>query len=177
MATFDDEQIQAMIAGRRRTRRVPFPVVEGVDIGLRLLTEDELDDARTEAVEYAKRKKFDPLLDPESITRAIQREILSRACVDPDDPSDDPRPFFSSSESVRKLDAPMVAYLFSNYAELGEIVSPWRSLDEGARGALLEALGKEPSAPEMLSTLDRSSLASLCRSMASALLETRRTSK
>lgn len=174
MADFSDPRIARVLAGRRDVLRVPFPGTERdaspVEVGIRILLDDELDDARLEAVRYLKAKKFDVQIDPEILDRAIVREVISRACVDPEKPD---RPFFASAEQVRQLDAVLVATFHQHYLDHADEVNPTLRLTEEGADELAERLGKEQGASVLLSSLDAPTLRSLVRTLARRLESSR----
>lgn len=172
MATFNDDQIQEMLRGRRAVRRVPFPGSEGRHhIGIRVLVDDEVDACRLAAVRYCKERGADLSADPEFLDREIQRQIVWRSTVDPDASGDDPPAFFPSFKDVRKLDTVTVEALFNAYLEHQEWVSPIRTLTVEQVRELVDALGKATLPEQALDDLSRDTLRLCVRSMASVLRE------
>ncbi|MEQ8721041.1 MAG: hypothetical protein RID81_07175 [Sandaracinaceae bacterium] len=169
MATFDDERIRAMLRGRRDVRRYPFPGLEGVEVGIRILSDDDLDNARLEAQRYSRKVKADLEADPDFIARETERQIVWRSCVDPEDTSAEPRRFFPSDADVRTLDSVTVRTLLDSYMEHQEYVYPWNELDESEVGALVEALGKERTPGVLLAHFAPDTLRRCVRTMARML--------
>lgn len=174
MATFDDPRISAILRGRREIRRVPFPTGKAdapkIEIGVRILTDDEQDIARLNAQRYVERVGCKIVIDPEMFDRAYQREVVSLAFFDVDTiTAKDPRPFFPDADAVRSLDPVLVVSLFEIYADQQDYVNPALSLSPEQITELRDRLGKEQSAEGLLSVLDARSLRSLLRSMGAAL--------
>lgn len=174
MATFNDDRIRAMLLGRRAVHAVPFPGAgpDGPQIGFRLLLDSDLDAARVQASRHVKTLGGDLDADPELLDRLIERQIVWRACVDPDDSSSDPRPFFPSDHDVGKLDSVMVRSLFRAYLEVQDLVSPHARLTDEQLSELCDALGKEPGATVLLDQFAPETLKRCVRSMASRLRAT-----
>lgn len=177
MARFDDEAIARFLRGRREVARIPFPGLPKTEVGVRILTDDQLDAARLSAAAYCKKRGADVSIDPEFFDRAVQREIVALAIVDPDAPADEPRTFFASAEDVRQLDASILLTLWQSYLAHADAVSPLRKLDESEVRDLVEALGKGSPPAGLLSGLDAGSLRRLSISLALALRERLPTSR
>ncbi|MCC7542354.1 MAG: hypothetical protein IT379_39415 [Deltaproteobacteria bacterium] len=172
---FTDERLQAILRGRRDVRRVPFPGADSVALGVRILLDVDLDHARIEAQRYVKKLGADLDVDPELLDREIERQVIWRAFVVPDDP--ELPPFFPSDRDVRVLDSVTVRALFNVYREHQEWVSPLVALDEGGQKALIDALGKGLEPEATFSAFDANTLRRLCLSMASQLRANAPTSK
>lgn len=176
---FADQQVAAIVRGARAFRVVDFPGREGVRLAVRLLTDGEIDDCRLRAFgalqKAAKAQDWDVALltdvDPDLVARMQTREIVARAFYDADTISaEKPLPFWSgASELARECDAPTVERLFEAYLEHQQHAAPYRHLSEAEVQELVAALGKGQGAPAILAGFDRSTLARLCTSMASAL--------
>lgn len=169
MATFDDARIAEILMGRRAVRVYPLPFAREIEVGVRLLSEQEIDEARLEAQRYVKKVNADVSVDGDFIERETRRQIVWRAFVDA---ADKERPFFASDALVRGLDAEMVTALFELYYEHQSWVSPLRNLDADGVKELADALGKASNAPALLLDCDSATLRSLCISMALALRST-----
>lgn len=177
MARFTDERVQAIVAGRRSVGRVAFPGQTDVEVGVRLLTERDIDLARFEAQMYlerqAKKLRLDMVdlvrTDPESLDREHQRQVILAAFVDPDSPAERPRSFFDDIEQVRSLDSVLTQRLWELYVEWQDTVNPRYSLTEEEVTALLDALKDEPVAKVLLGTFERETLQSLVRFLGSQL--------
>lgn len=186
MATFDDARITEILKGRRAVRRVPFPgpgVDDGVEIGVRLLADQEIDDARLEAQRYIERRcrlvKLDYTkvieADEEALQRACEQEIVFRAFVDPD--TDPPRPFFSTLAQVRSLDSVTLRSLIDVYLDHQEVVLPGVTLSDEDVEKLVDALGKGQEPQGVLAHFAPSTLRLFVRSMAVRLHATSPTGK
>lgn len=175
MATYADLKIGALLAGRRKIGRSPFPGLEGIECGVRLLSDREIDEARADAATYIearwKRAGFGAeqavRIDPDSLEREHMRQVLVRAIVDPDSDVDKPAPFFPSVEKVRDLDSTVVQALWEAYEDWHNAIDPRSSLNDDEVRELAEALKKEPGTPVLLAHYPPATLRSLLRSMAS----------
>ena len=170
---FDDERLQGILQARRVLGRAPFPGQDEVEVGVRLLTDREIDLARFEAQMYLEMqcKKVHLSLaefvnvDPESLDREHQRQVIFRAFVDPETPADRPAKFFASIEQVRGLDSVVVQQLWELYVDWQDTVNPRLRLKEEEVEALSDALKKEHG-KILLAQYERNTLASLVRIMA-----------
>lgn len=177
MARFSDEAISRMLQGRKTLEPVEFPGLPSVKVGVRILSEEEIDSARIAAAAYCKERRVDVLVDPDFLDRAVQREIVAAAYFDLDAPADEPRVFFSSGADVRKLDAPIQRVLFEAYLSHQDEVSPLRRLNDAECDEVIDRLGEGRSAEALLNACDAFTLRRLLRSLGSALRETRQTSR
>jgi hypothetical protein len=181
MTDFSDERIRAMLRGRREVRVLPMPGTEegaGDTVGVRVLLEQEVDEARLEALQYvngmAKRYRLDARdmlsIDGELLDREIERQLVFRAFVDPDKPAEgDYKHFFGAPQAVRQLDTVLQRTLFHLYIDHQNYVSPLRGLDETEVQELAEALGKGRNAKATLALYDAPSLRSLVHILAARL--------
>lgn len=174
MAKFSDEQVKAALAGRRVVRRYPMPGAEGVEVGVRLLSDAELDSVRLEAAEFVKKNKVETVIDPEFFDRAIHRETISRAFVDPDQPDD---AFFGSQKDVAELDSLTVRSLYELYIAHHQAMDPYLFCPEEDVERLVEQLGKSESSAGLLSLYDAPTLRSFVLSLACKLRATQPTPK
>lgn len=172
MPKFTDERIQEMLKGRRAVKTYPFPGLEDVEVGLRALTDNEIDDARMAAQRHVKERKADLDVDPFLFDRECQRQVLWRAVVDPESDPDEPEPFFPSFRDVRQLDGPIVQALWDAYEEHQEYVSPIRTLDPTQLREFIDALGKDKAPDVLLTGFAHDTLRRCVLSMASKLRET-----
>jgi hypothetical protein len=171
---FDDVAVQGILQGRRVIGRSFFPGSKEIEIGIRLLTDRDIDLARFEAQMYLNKqcKKVDLSLsefvniDPESLDREHMRQVLLRAIVDPDSPPERPRPFFSNIEEVRALDSVMVQQLWVQYVDWQDAVNPRFKLTEEEVEQLAANLKDEPTAKVILAPFEHATLASLVRFLA-----------
>lgn len=162
---FTDARISEMLAGRRAVRVYSLPFAEGIDIGIRVLSEKEIDDSRIEAQRYCKARGVDVDIDPDFLERETRRQMLWRALVNPADHS---RPFFPADSQLRELDTELVRVMFEAYWEHQRWVSPLTVADEELAQKVAEALGKGP-APQLLTSFDPDTLRRLCISLALVL--------
>jgi hypothetical protein len=169
MASFSDhEKLRVALQGRGAVARYPFPGAEDVEVGVKLLSDRELDGIRLRAVEYVKTKKADLLLDPEFLDRTIQRETVACAFVDPDKPS---HAFFASQEEVASLDNLTVRTLYELYIAHGQAMDPYAFCPPEEIEELIAALGKSDSSAARMSLFDAPTLRSCVLSMARMLRE------
>lgn len=177
MGRFSDDDVKKIILGRRVVSRVPFPLApedSGIFVGLRSLTDREIDQARIDAQVYlegACNRGQQPIerfvrLDPDALDREQERQMIALACVDPDQPD---KPFFDAAKQVRDLDSVMVRRLWELYLSHQDAVNPRRTLTDEQVKELADALGKEPSASALLADFERDTLVSLLRIMANRL--------
>lgn len=146
-----DERIAAMLRGRRAVRMVPLPGFgedsELVMVGIRVLTEEEIDAARAEATQYvrslATKYRLDVRemlsVDAENLDREVQRQLVYRAFVDGSGEGE-PKLFFNGIGRVRQLDSVMQQTLFTMYLDHQNYVNPLRGMDEDDVAGLVEAL-------------------------------------
>lgn len=166
MAKYDDKEVRAALSGRRVMRRYPMPGAESVEVGIRLLSDTDLDSARLEAAEFCKKQKADLRVDPEFFDRAIHRETISRAFVDPDSPDE---PFFGSQADVAELDNLTVRACYELYVAHHQAMDPYLFCSEEEVEKVVDALGKSESSAGLLSLYDAPTLRSFALSMASKL--------
>lgn len=178
MSRFDDSHISEILKGRRAVRRVPFPGAQGHEIGIRLLTDREIDDAKLEAHRYLERRcreskqeyKTIVELDEDMLKRAVEQELLFRAIVDADSTSDKPEPFFASPTQLREqCDSVTVRSLLDLYLDHQETVVPEVTLSDEDVEKLVDALGKEHEPQGILVHFAPSTLRLFVRSMANRL--------
>jgi hypothetical protein len=175
---FDDTKVQGIIQGRRAIGRSAFPGSDDVEIGVQLLSERQIDLARFEAQMYLERqaKKVQlPLLtfvqiDPESLDREHQRQVILSAFVDVDsDPALPPEkrpPFFDRIEQVRSLDSVLTQQLWEIYVDWQDVVNPRLSMTEEEVSELVASLKDGPMSKMILAPLGRETLTGLVRSLA-----------
>lgn len=175
MARFSDEGIKTILLGRRAVSRVPFPLApvdSGLEVGIRSLSDREIDQARMDAQGYlegACKRGDQPMervvaLDRDFLDREHERQIIALSCVDPDDPT---RPFFDHVTQVRELDSVMVRRLWQLYLAHIDTVNPYRTLTDAQVKGLVDALKKEPKSLAILEAFERDTLISLLRTLVS----------
>lgn len=170
MARWTDDSVRAALQSRFAVLRYPFPGASGIEVGIKLLTDSELDSVRLQAATFAKGKHADLLVDPEFFDRAIHRELISRAYVDPDKPGE---PFFGSQNDVAELDNLTVRSLYELYIVHQQSLDPYAFCPPEEVDKLTDALGKSERSAETLSLYDAPTLRSFVLSMALRLRETR----
>lgn len=172
---FDDTAVQAIIQGRRVIGRGFFPGQQDVEIGIRLVSESQVDQARLHAHLYLdKRCKKAELtladyanIDPETLDRETQRQVLLRAIVDIESSNpEDPEQFFASIEQVRALDTVCFQQLWDAYADWQDTVNPRLKLSDKEVDELAAALKDTATATEVLAHIAPDTLRSLVRSLA-----------
>lgn len=174
MATFNDTAIQGILQGRRVVGRAQFPGSPDVEVGIRVLSDRQIDLARFEAQLYLEGqcKKVQLTLaafvavDPEALDREQQRQVILHAIVDVDSDHKAPTPFFDNIEQVRSLDSVLVQQLWETYTDWQDTVNPRLSLTEEEVSNLLAALKEPQSAKRTLAHFERETLASLVRFLA-----------
>lgn len=174
MGTWADLKVADLLSGRRKIGRFPFPGLSGVECGVRLLSDREVDEARADAATYIearwKRAGFGAeaavRIDPDSLEREHQRQMVVRAIVDPDSPVDKPAAFFPSVEKVRELDSTVVQALWEQYLDWHDAIDPHVRLTDEQLAELADAIKKEPDEPVLLAHFEPATLRSLLRSLA-----------
>ena len=177
MGKFSDEAISKVLLGTAAVSRAPFPLSppeSGIEVGVRCLTETEIDSAQVEAQCYLEGlcRRSDLLLkgfvdiDPEALEREKQRQMIARAFVDPDRTEE---PFFASAVQVRKLTSVVIARLWELYMEHHDTVNPYYSLTREQAEELADAIKKELPGADLLAGFGRDTLCSLVRSLAAQL--------
>jgi hypothetical protein len=178
MAKWTDESVRAALQGRFVMRKYPFPgsagSERGLEVGVKLLTDAELDSVRLQAATFAKKQHADLIIDPEFLDRAIHREVISRAFVDPAAPDE---PFFGSQNDVAELDNLTVRALFELYMLHQQALDPYAFCPPEEVEKLTEALGKSERSVETLSLYDAPTLRLFVIILASMLRATRASPK
>lgn len=181
MAKITDAQVMSVLQGVRSLRPVVYPGTEGgteVKVAVRVLSDEEIDLCRDQAQAMLRTKAaqrgWDPVavtdIDPDSFERLVQRQIVWRAFYDVDTVAKDrPEQFFPTYVDVAQRPAAEVQRLFQLYLEHQAFVAPLRSADEEQVKEIVDALGKGLGSPAVLDGFERSTLVSLCISMARAL--------
>lgn len=169
MAGFSEERFRDVVRGRRAIKVYPLPSGEGT-IGLRLVADQQYDDARAAAAAYMKKVGVDLTVDPEFFDHEVTRQVLLRACFDPETIDENqPTPFFADVDQIKKLDTRFVEALASLYQEHADWVAPLRSLDEEQTKKFIEALKKGPAPEAYFSGFEHSTLVRLLISLARSL--------
>ena len=115
MNTFDDYKKARL--GTKYTKRVTVPNSE-VDVGLKVLTANELLEAESAKNEYLKSKKLEDTMNATVLENNCQ--VLYRSCVNPDSNEK----FFRSVAETRDLTSEDVAWLAEQYNILSDSVNP-----------------------------------------------------
>ncbi len=177
MSTAAEVDLGKMLQGRRAIGKMGFPGAPGIQIGVRLLSDREIDEARADAALYLQQRckprgfgleEF-VRIDPDALEREHERQVIVRAFVDPDSDPEKPRPFFASVEKVRDLDSLVVMQLWEHYTDWHDAVDPRVKLSDEQVDELIDALKKGPSEPAILAHLEPVTLRRLLRSTASRL--------
>lgn len=178
---FGDTEVQGIIQGRRVIGRSAFPGSQDIEVGVQLLSERQIDLARFEAQMYLERqaKKVQLSLltfvqiDPESLDREHQRQVILNAFVDANSDAALPpekRPlFFDNIDQVRSLDSVLTQQLWEIYVDWQDVVNPRLTMTEEEVGELVASLKDEPMAKLILAPIERDTLQSLVRSLAAQL--------
>ncbi len=163
---FKGDQIRAMLQGRRAVRRVPFPSgAVGDEVGIRLLSGTEMDEARGEASQYliSRAKSLSlsigevMIIDPELFDLELERNIVLRAVVRAEANAEGVHErFFPGPVAVREMPADVINQLFETYRSLEEIVNPGDITNEMLND-IVEGLKKTPD-PEVLSLVYQRSM-------------------
>lgn len=170
MAKWTDDSVRAALGRRFEVATYPFPGKTEIKVGIKLLTDAELDQVRLQAADFVKRQKADLSIDPEFFDRAIHRELISRAYVDPDRPGE---PFFPSQNDVALLDNLAVRSLYELYITHQQSLDPYAFCPPDEVDKLVDTLGKSESSVGLLNLFDAPTLRSLLLSMALKQRETR----
>jgi len=181
MSDFTDERVRALLKGRRAVRVYPLPSAaedSELTIGVRALTGEEIDEARTEAVQYtealAKRRKIDPRelqwVDGDPHQAEVQRQIVYRACVEPElrEGEKEYRPFFPSVAALRQSDDTFVQMLWHLYHGHQRFANPYAGVDEDVAG-IIDALKKTPERKAVLALYDAPTLLTLVATLVDQL--------
>lgn len=163
MAKWTDESVRAALGGRFKVHTYPFPGKPDLQIGIKLLTDHELDKVRLQAAEFAKGQRADLTIDPEFFDRAIHRELISRAYVDPEKPTE---PFFPSQNDVAELDNLTVRSLYELYVTHQQSLDPYAFCPPEDIERLVESLGKSETSVGLLNLYDAPTLRTLLLSLA-----------
>lgn len=174
MAKWTDESVRAALGGRFKVQTYPFPGKPELSVGIKLLTDSELDKVRLQAAVFVKGQAADLNIDPDFFDRAVHRELISRAFVDPERPSE---PFFPSQNDVAELDNLLVRSLYELYVTHQQALDPYAFCPPEDVEKLVETLGKSESSVGLLNLYDAPTLRSLLLSMGSMLRATRASAK
>lgn len=162
----DDAALRTAIGGRMKVKNYAFPGAPDSLVGIKLLTDSELDGCRVRAQEHVRKHKIEMLIDPEFFDRALHRETIAAAFRDP---SDAEQFYFPRADVVAELDSMTVRALYELYITHHHSLDPYAFASEEEVIALSEALGKSETGAEHLSLFDAVSLRSLLLSMASTV--------
>ena len=179
MASFDDARIAQILRGTLGFKVYDYPGHDEIKVAVRLLSDAELDDCRVQALvdleKIAKKRRWELQLlvelDPDIYDRAVSRQIVWRSYHDADTTGtgQEPKRFFSSYEHLAGLGSVEQERLFALYLEHQRWTAPLRAGEAEEVEALVEAMGKAPSAPGLLGSFEHSTLVRLLISMARRL--------
>jgi hypothetical protein len=169
---FSDESVRAALAGRKAVKPYDLPGAENVRVGIRMLTDVEMDGCRLRAQDYVLKKKCELVVDPQFFDRAIHREVVAMAFVDIDKPEE---AFFGSPDEVAQNDAAVVEACWELYTNHQVAMDPYRHCSPEEVDELVELLGKagsEEAQGQLLSSLfEPNTRSSFVISMAKRLRE------
>lgn len=161
--TFGDKRLAVALQGRNAVEQYPFPGVDGLVVGVRLLSEEELDDVRLKAAAFCKRKQVDLIVDPEFFDRAIHRYTVLGAYVVADN---EDKPFFEDFNQVLTIDPLLMRTLYELYLAHAQALDPLAFVSKEEVDAIVAALGKSEGSVARMSLFDRPTLLSFVLSMA-----------
>lgn len=161
---------RAQLVNRAREQLSPgdykFPGTE-VPIKVRLLTENDVDNAKIEAQRFVRKIKADLEIDPDFLDREVQRQIVWRSMFEPIASNGELVPLYASDKDVRGLDTVTLEALWNLYLEHQERKSTYRHLDQAVIDQLAETVRATPAAAAFdLSRLDHPTLVRLVVSLA-----------
>lgn len=171
-----------------RPSRVRFPFLEEggepVEMGVRLLNDEDLDRCRLDAVQWV-RGQADRLKIPggapallainaDLLDRETDRMVVSQAFLDVETlDQDEPEKFFASPQQVRGLGTLTIDGLIQLYRGHAESVNPYHGLSEEEVSGLVDAMGKDSAQREaalsMWGLYDVHTLQSFVRTLVSLL--------
>jgi hypothetical protein len=170
------KEIRKLVRERRAAKATTIPS-STLPCAIRLLSDGEIDEARFASIAWleaeCKRRSIDVVhamhVDPDLFEREKIRQMLHRAYAQPVvHPDADPVPLYPGVDTVRELDAVLIAELFEGYLDLQEVRTAKRSLDDAGAEALVARLTGD-DADEILSSLDAGSLRRTVRLLAARL--------
>lgn len=164
---FSDDSVSTALLARNAIREYPFPSLDGVTVGVRMLHGSEVAKIRDDAVRYCKEHRVDLVMDPDFFDLVVSRMTLLAAFTD----LEDQKPFFASLEQVFRLDVPLATTLYGLYLVHCQTFDPYSYATQEDVEALVAQLGKSGFAPGRLSLFGLDTLRSLCLSMARLLHE------
>jgi hypothetical protein len=174
MPKFSDTQVASAVFARRAVHEYPFPASEGVNVGVRVLDETEVDAIRLEAARICKVKQVEAALDPEFFDRIVHRLVVLNAFFDVDDKQGK---FFASYEEVSKIDTLLLRTLYELYCTHVQAMDPLAYCSAEEVEVLVEQLGKSEVAAARLSLFDKPTLVSFVLSLVHNLRSMSATSK
>lgn len=165
---FSDDVVSGALFARHAIRSYPFPGLDKVEFGMRMLHGGEIAQIRVDAVAYVKERRIDLIMDPEFLDLVISRMTLLAACFD----LSDAKPFFGSLEQVLRLDAPLARTLYELYLTHCQTFDPLtHSMTVEEVNTVIAQLGKSETGPARLSLLGPDLLLIFAISMAHRLRE------
>ena len=159
-------ELSAALSARRAIHPYPFPGLEGHTVGIRTLSESELDMVRLEAARFCKGKAVEAVLDPEFFDRVVQRLTLLHACFDLEEKHGK---FFATHEEVTQLGPHLFRSLYELYCAHVQSMDPLAYCTPEEVEVLVEQLGKSEIAAARLSLFDRPTLQSFALSLVNRL--------
>jgi hypothetical protein len=175
VARFSDESVRLALCSPQAPRRYPLPGNTKIEVGVKLLTDAEMDGVRLRAQDTAKRKKADLLIDGERFfERLIFREIIAAAFVDPDAEG---VPFFADESEVARIDNHLVMQLYELYVAHAQSMDPYAYCPPEQIEELADTIKKSENAVGLVNLYDGPTRASLIVSLALRLREMSQTLK
>ncbi len=152
------EQLKVALHSRSVVQRYPFPGQPELEVGVKLLTEEEQDGIRLRAQRKVEQDKAKLILDPEYLDRLIRRETVFMAfrVAGSDDES-----LFEDAAQVATLDALTVTALYELYLFHANALDPYAFASAEEVKELVQQLGKSANAAALLSLYGSDTLRSL----------------
>lgn len=165
------DAVKARVRAQFEPRAYPFPVFGELPpiVMVRLLSDDEIDNARIEAARYVTKRKIDLNIDPECFDREVQRQLVWRAVVLPEVELGEERrrPLFPSDDDVRRLPSTVIEALHRLYLDHQDAIAPLERLDDAKLDALVATA--EKGGALALSILDHPSVVRVALALAQRL--------
>jgi hypothetical protein len=174
MAKYSDQEVSAAVFARRAIQAYPFPGLDNVRVGVRVLDETEVDALRLEAARICKLKHVEAVLDPDFFDRMVHRLTVLAAFFDIDTKHDK---FFASYEEVSRLDTLLLRTLYELYCTHVQSMDPLAYCSAEEVDVLVEQLGKSEFVAARMSLFDKPTVVSFALSLAHRLRSMSGTSK
>lgn len=163
MPKFSDEAVAAALNARHAFQSYPFPGLDGVSVGVRLLHGSEVAKIRIDAVAHCKDHRVDLVMDPDFLDLVIMRLTILAAFYDIEDKQ---APFFTREQAF-KLDSALARTLYDLYLAHQSALDPLtHCATEEEVNAVIAGLGKSEIPLARLSLFDAPTRLNLLLSMA-----------